>query len=188
MAEDSCGHLSKCFHPFHDHGEPDARLSKLVDPEDPALDQIVEILTEMSAAGVDFTPEIIKVAVKMAHHRYRREHIPRQTIRATRRGDRSGGSVVYYVRRGNLVKIGTTVSLQDRMNVLMPDEILAVEPGGAEVERQRHREFAALRVKPRSEYFYPGRALQQHISRVLREHGAPPEDMPTLQGSSRNWS
>lgn len=79
------------------------------------------------------------------------------------------------------------VNLRARMNELMPDEILALEPGGRALERQRHEDFDVFRSAPRSEYFFPGGALQRHIARVRSTHGAPPIGLPTLRGASRAW-
>lgn len=46
---------------------------------------------------------------------------------------REGRMVVYYVRIGDKIKIGTTTSFKYRMVSLMPDEILATEPGHVEL-------------------------------------------------------
>jgi hypothetical protein len=75
-------------------------------------------------------------------------------------------SVVYYVRFGAFIKIGTTINLRERIGTLkaaQPDyELLATEPGDRLVERARHKQFAACR-QPRSELFAPIPALQDHI-------------------------
>ncbi|MGW4810540.1 GIY-YIG nuclease family protein [Kitasatospora cineracea] len=186
MYEDNCAHLGWCNNPFHTHGDESARLSRLVDAEEPAFDHIAEVLTEMCSAGVEFTAELVRASVKIGRDRYRRES-PTKIIPAPRRGE-TYGSVVYYIRRGNLIKIGTTINLAHRMNALMPDEILAIEPGGKTEEAERHQEFASLRTAPRSEYFFPGVALQRHVSQLRLAHGAPPAGLPTLKGASKAWA
>lgn len=187
MYEDICAQLGRCLNPTHDHGEGASRLSRLIDADDPAFDHIAQALTEMSAAGVQLNAETIKAAVKLGHHRFRSE-LPPVKIARVETHWRPSGHVVYYIRRGNMVKIGTTKNLRERLNGLMPDEVLAIEPGGRALERERHAQFADLRSGARSEYFFPGVALQRHIAHVRAEHGTPPADLPTLKGASRAWT
>lgn len=78
---------------------------------------------------------------------------------------------VYYVRIGDRIKIGTSGNIKSRIASLMPDEVLATEPGGREIETLRHRQFAALRV--RGERFQPGPELLSHIA-MIREHFGEP--------------
>ena len=186
MYEDICVPLG-CCNPFHDHTD-ESRLSRLVDTEDPAFDHIAEVLADMAGSGVEFTPEIVAAAVKMGRLKHSRDDLPRAIAPVEKRWKHTGQPVVYYIRRGNLIKIGTTMRLRSRLTALMPDEVLALEPGDEITERQRHRQFAALRADPRGEYFFPGAALQEHVSRVRVAHGAPPADLPTLQGASRAWA
>lgn len=80
-------------------------------------------------------------------------------------------AVVYYIRRDSRIKIGTTTNMQARMGSLQPDEILATEPGGRQVERGRHQQFAHLRY--RGEWFTPADDLLAHIARVRATHGEP---------------
>ncbi|MGW4028233.1 GIY-YIG nuclease family protein [Streptomyces sp. NPDC004838] len=188
MHEDNCGRLDRCLNPFHNHGGGIDRLSRLVDPADPAFDAIATVLTEMSDAGVDFTAEVVQIAITLGRHRHRQDHLPQRLAPSTSRGNRTAGPVVYYIRRGNLIKVGTTVNLRDRMNVLMPDEVLAVEPGGRDVESQRHRQFRELRTSSRGEYFFPGKALQQHVRSVRAQHGTPDPTLPTMGHASLSWA
>lgn len=74
--------------------------------------------------------------------------------------------VVYYVRIGHFVKIGTTVDMAGRMSSLQPDEILATELGGYDLETQRHGQFAHVRAPKGREYFYPTDELLAHIAEV----------------------
>lgn len=75
-------------------------------------------------------------------------------------------SVVYYMRVGDRVKIGYTSNLKSRVAQVMPEEVLATEPGGRLMEGVRHRQFADLRVA--REWFRLEGRLDQHIAR-LRE-------------------
>jgi Meiotically up-regulated gene 113 len=71
---------------------------------------------------------------------------------------------VYYMRIGDCIKIGTTRSMKKRISDLQPDEVLAVEPGDRTVERERHRQFAHLRV--RGERFRVAPDLLAHIKAI----------------------
>jgi hypothetical protein len=78
-------------------------------------------------------------------------------------------SRVYYIRcggAGGLIKIGKAVDPRKRLSQLQTGSgetlsLLAVEPGGLDVERQRHRQFRAYRV--RGEWFRADPALIEHI-------------------------
>lgn len=74
---------------------------------------------------------------------------------------REAHSVVYYAAIDNLIKIGTTFRLAERMNVL-GGNLIATEPGGRQLESQRHKQFAHLLRKGR-EYFHPGHDLLTHV-------------------------
>lgn len=86
---------------------------------------------------------------------------------------------VYYIRRGDLIKIGFTVDLAERMRSHLPDEVLAIEPGTYQLEAERHRQFAAHRYAKHREWFTDDWPLLQHINLLREIHGAPPP-LPTL--------
>jgi hypothetical protein len=92
----------------------------------------------------------------------------------SRRAD-SGQNVVYYVQvPGDLIKIGTTSNMRGRLSGLtarVPD-VLACEPGGYDVERQRHQQFAHLRWRD-TERFKDCPELREHIAAIRQEHGHP---------------
>lgn len=93
--------------------------------------------------------------------------------------------LVYYARRGNLIKIGTTTQVCYRMRKLKADDLLAVEPGSYEVETLRHGQFAAeqvvieRRTHP-NEWFRPSDALLAHTEALRALHG-----LPELPGTQR---
>jgi hypothetical protein len=70
--------------------------------------------------------------------------------------------VVYYVRFGDRVKIGTTGDFAQRITQLPCDAVLALEPGGYELERVRHRQFTDLHVT--CEWFRYEEPLLSHIA------------------------
>lgn len=79
---------------------------------------------------------------------------------------------VYYVHIHDYVKIGTTRALRNRMlNMRVePHQILAVEPGGRELEKQRHQQFAEERHGQREDFDMSDR-LMQHIAETRALHG-----------------
>lgn len=78
--------------------------------------------------------------------------------------------VVYYVRSGETVKIGTSRNPRQRLRALWFDELLAFERGARALEQARHAQFAALRRS--GEWFEYRDALADHVGE-LRCAGAP---------------
>lgn len=70
--------------------------------------------------------------------------------------------VVYYIRWGERVKIGTSSQPRRRLSVLWHEELLAFERGGRALERRRHTEFADLRLG--GEWFAAEPRLLAHIA------------------------
>ncbi|MCY0943552.1 GIY-YIG nuclease family protein [Streptomyces antarcticus] len=160
---------------------PLTRLSDRFDKADPAFSGIMRALLPFLNAKIELTDETIELVKTLG----RAEHDPatRSTdgYKAARlAGDTNHEPVVYYVRRGALVKIGTTNNMHRRMTALLPEEVLATEPGGQGLEGERHRQFSALRVPGQREWFHAGPALQQHVLRVRALHGTPEPSLPTL--------
>lgn len=78
--------------------------------------------------------------------------------------------VVYYVRVGDLIKIGTTRSLRERVSSYPPgSELLAIEPGGTEVEYLRLKQFRHLLASAK-EWFTLGPDLLAHIEDVATQN------------------
>lgn len=105
-----------------------------------------------------------------ATDRTRRDKEQAEVI-ARQRGDSPG--FVYYVRVGDRVKIGFSVDVKKRMRSYPPrSELLAVEPGDFDLERQRHRQFEGSRTDGR-EWFSPAQDILDHCEDLVRKHGAP---------------
>jgi hypothetical protein len=82
------------------------------------------------------------------------------------------GAIVYYARIADRIKIGTTTRpVRGRMCHIHAEELLAVEPGGADVEAQRHAQFAADWMF--GEWFRPSGDLREHIAALAEDHGVP---------------
>jgi hypothetical protein len=81
--------------------------------------------------------------------------------------------VVYYLRHGDRVKIGTTSNPRQRFAAIWHEELLAFELGDRHLERERHEQFATDRFE-RSEWFRMSRSLRRHLKSLAR--GAAPWD------------
>lgn len=94
--------------------------------------------------------------------------------------------VVYYIGDPDSqhVKIGVTTRLHQRFREVTANrpnsKLLAVEPGYMDLERLRHRQFAATRVtgNPSREWFLKTDELMAHIGEVRNRHGDPWEFNP----------
>jgi hypothetical protein len=147
-----------------------APLLALIDTSDPAFQTIADLLNEMRSAGIELDKTAITIAVKLGQHKYREATQPSWQ---KRHAQPERKSIVYYIRRGGLIKIGTTGTPKQRFKDLMPDEILAFEPGGVDEEAARHRQFGTARVDQRGEYFRPVDKLMAHIVDLRKLHGPP---------------
>lgn len=163
-----------------------APLLAMVDTEDPAFKQIAAALQSMKTAGVELDEAAIAIAVKLGQQQHR-DSLPDSWRKRHNTPERQ--SIVYYIRRAALIKIGTTVRPYERFSSLLPDSILAFEPGGPDLEAQRHRQFTWCRVAKKGEYFRPAPGLLAHIEVILAEHGAPDPTWPSVttlgQGTAR---
>src|SRR5690606_15106974 len=74
-----------------------------------------------------------------------------------------GSPLVYFIRLGPYVKIGTSVDVMARIGALSlsPGNLLAVIPGSYDVERQTHQRFARLRAF--REWFYLRDELRDYV-------------------------
>lgn len=148
-----------------------------VDQQDPAFMFIAAELQSIRSAGGDLTSETIDQAIVDG----RRRHAEYLEFEQASHPGRIPASIVYYVRRGHLVKIGTTRRARARFHALLPDEVLAWEPGSHKEEKARHTQFATLRVSSVGEYFYLTPELRDHIDSIRQTHGAPDPTWPTMQ-------
>lgn len=155
-----------------------ADLISLVDTDDPALTFIAMALAEMRDAGVEINAEAVKQAVKLGRYRWKNAPPiePPTPIPSAQYVKRKG--IVYYVKRGPLIKIGTTVDPHQRFAVLLPDAILAFEPGGRTLEAARHRQFQRFRAGL-GEHFEASDELLDHVEAVRAEHGEADPRWPT---------
>jgi hypothetical protein len=85
--------------------------------------------------------------------------IPDRDMRAVR------VDVVYYIRLGDRIKIGTSGNPRSRIASLPHDEVLAFELGGRSLEQRRHAQFAAHRLGA-SEWFAAHADVLAHVRDV----------------------
>lgn len=97
-------------------------------------------------------------------------------VQRNRRNGRVPQSRVYYVRLdADRIKIGFSILLESRLRALrVPNgNLLAAEPGGRELETQRHHQFAAERIHRGREDFRPTPRLLAWIDDLREQHGLP---------------
>lgn len=170
------------------------RLVAALDTADPIFPMIVATLRDMARAGVELDERTLDIAIRLARQEAASTNKRRALAAASyeqyglsRRTRRDQGSIVYYIRRAELIKIGRTTRPVKRFEALLPDEILAFEPGGAEIEVKRHHQFLHAR-KGASEYFHQTPDLMEHIAAIRSCHGEPDPSWPTTQriGATRS--
>lgn len=154
------------------------RILEVIDTTDPAWPAIAGALRELIAAGIDIDASVAVAAVKLGRQRCPAS-VPGPKLPVQLGLASATDSIVYYIRRGDLIKIGTTKRPRHRFSCLMPDEILAFEPGARPKESQRHTEFKHLRYNRRREYFLPGPELLTHARRIRSVYGDPDPSWPT---------
>jgi hypothetical protein len=85
---------------------------------------------------------------------------------------------VYFAERDGLIKIGTSANVPQRMRTLRAT-LLALKPGGREMERQMHRTFAQWAVG--GEWFEDCPELRVFISWLpLPDVPPPPPKRPSF--------
>jgi len=158
-------------------------LLRLIDTTDPAWPSVAAVLREMAEADVEIDEAAAGIAAKLGGRRHRLAMVDPEATRSGRvvfhqmtlAG--TSDSIVYYVRRGHLIKIGTTTNPAVRFRALLPDEILAFEPGGEDLETVRHRLFGHL--WQRGEYFRIAPELLEYARQLRHLHGDPDPAWPT---------
>jgi hypothetical protein len=155
--------------------------------DDPARSYILITLARMEQSGVELDDRAVEIATQLGRRRYEEaqagEEGRDEQLRARVLAARDAWKV-YYVRCGHLIKIGYTADLGQRFTTIRPNEVLALEPGGQDVETRRHRQFAELRAS--GEYFHPGPALQSHIVGLRNAYGSPSWTR-SLVPDGQNW-
>lgn len=103
--------------------------------------------------------------------------------------DGTSPGVVYYLQVGELIKIGWTADLSQRLKSYPPDAILlATHPGTLDTEKSMHQKFAHL-LSGRREWFKDDKVVRDHIAKVVRDFGEPKSRVkmpaPSSPGAAR---
>ncbi|UAJ79965.1 GIY-YIG nuclease family protein [Leifsonia sp. ZF2019] len=78
---------------------------------------------------------------------------------------------VYYIRMGDLIKIGYATDVAKRMRNYPPSaQLLAAHPGTIELEREMHKRFSPDLARGR-EWFTESSDLSAHIAQVVAQFG-----------------
>lgn len=94
---------------------------------------------------------------------------------------------VYYIKVGDLIKIGFTTNLRSRLDSYPPDiTVLAVHPGTPEVETRMHRKFRMSLERGR-EWFRPSLDINQHTKKARDDYGNLEDQMPDIFKYGRRW-
>lgn len=134
----------------------------------PCTSDIMLMLMGASDLGFDVNqPDILRRAIDVTDRRWR-ERLDRSTgerayaeLLAARRAEKRHPPVVYYMRMSDLVKIGTTTRIGPRLASIGAQAVMAIEPGSANVEFNRHKQFAHLH--DHGEWFRLEEDLGRHI-------------------------
>jgi T5orf172 domain-containing protein len=81
--------------------------------------------------------------------------------------------VVYYLRFGDRIKIGTTKDVWERIGSIPHDRLLATEPGSYDLEDERHAQFKAFRLDVNREWFRDCPEIRHHVNELRRQYGDP---------------
>jgi hypothetical protein len=135
------------------------RLAEFIPTSSPYFGRVLLRVDEIEGLGVTITPDVMREVILKIHETDQHKKDLSRRLQAGRKNQ-----VVYYMRVGDRVKIGTTINLQHRMAHFNPEELLATETGGHHLERQRHRQFGHLRTT--GEWFKYEDDLRAHIDQV----------------------
>lgn len=89
---------------------------------------------------------------------------------------REARGFVYYLGFRDAVKIGTTIDLANRVTAIPCESVLAIEPGGVELEKARHVQFAQFKIDSSigatTEWFHWTDAIGDHVDKVRADNAA----------------
>lgn len=143
-------------------------LATVVDPSEHWFARVYVEAHRVEQYGVEITEDILR-NILLCFHRDWMEQLEAIKERDKQTDKERDVSVVYYMRIGERVKIGTTTNLKKRMASIGPEELLATEPGWYDLEKQRHAQFTHYRVK--GEWFRYEGAVKQHVMELRKKLG-----------------
>lgn len=151
-----------------------AKLLTLLKIDDPIFGRVALRLPKLKQYGVELTDDILanviatvrEEAAAEDRRKGRDPQVGSELVTTSKGRTEKRESVVYYMQLGNRVKIGTSFNLPKRVQQISPEKVLATEPGGTVTERQRHKQFAELRVV--GEWFRLEGTLVEHINELRK--------------------
>lgn len=148
-------------------------LSNEIDQGDPDRTAIIWKYGELIHLGWDADdPTLVGKARFLIE--YERKRIKADSGRRTIYANPpTAADLVYYIQIRDTIKIGfTRQDPERRCRALAGDRVLAVEPGGMDLEAERHRQFAVYRadIPGTRERFHPSDQLMDHIIAVREKH------------------
>jgi hypothetical protein len=163
----------------HPKGEREALLREMLDS--PAANHIYNAACQARKLGLDLTDtEVMRQCLAAGNRDYLATlaYVESHERAGTNHTGRPHLPVVYYMRLGSLIKIGTSASIKSRRQAINPHEVVALEFGDVGVEKGRHRQFADL--KDHGEWFRNGPELAVHMATLAdefeRTQGVKPND------------
>ena len=152
---------------------------------DPAFQSIAKALACAKYLDLDLTDEaVIRNAIQTGRSRHG-ESGARGYRRRPKRGLHE--PIVYYMARGDLVKIGLSTNIITRHSILGMPELLAIERGDIKVERARHKFFVDLHVQ--GEWFRNVDPLTAYVGAVAEAFNADfGTDLSTWFEDLKEWS
>lgn len=138
-------------------------LAEVVDPAEHWFALVYGEAYHIEQYGIEITEDILRNILVRFHEDWMKQlEVINEENRELDRERQI--SIVYYMRIGDRVKIGTTTNLKRRRAEINPEELLATEPGWYDREEQRHLQFAHLRTH--GEWFRLEGELQDHIDEL----------------------
>lgn len=111
------------------------------------------------------TREEFTQTLKRNQEEYERNNTAQKLLRKATTSISTG--VVYYIKFGDRIKIGTTYDLHKRLISIPWDEVLLTEPGGYKLESDRHKQFKSSNY--RNEWFNATDELMDFIVKRREE-------------------
>lgn len=126
-----------------------------------------------NVANTNITVPELSIAQRVAYLHEKKAKDAEQVAVAKMRAISNEPGWVYYVRQGDLIKIGFTDNLKQRMRAYAPTgELLACHPGTLETEKAMHQKFSVALDSGR-EWFRQRPELMAHIASTVATFGDP---------------
>lgn len=131
----------------------------------------IKIMSELEK--VVYMPELSEAMARQARATWEARRLQHQYENYLRKKKPDMEGLVYYIRINGQIKIGFTTDLTQRSRSYPPgSELLAVEPGTKELERERHVQFHRFLARGR-EWFVDAPEILEHAASLVPLYGLP---------------